>query len=161
MQGANARKTLTYAAAQQLVQLDARLIDALDRVSALDFTMLRSKLMEEKSWTVEMCDETEAMYRKFLALNLRYPDQKICPTGPIDEFWHAHILDTQAYASDCDELFGQYLHHFPYFGMRGPQDQANLEEAFSASVELFIRHFGIDPTAGDMQARSCRPQRCP
>lgn len=154
-------KPMTFEDSQRLVRIDDALAEALRRVDELDFTMLKRKLVEEKGWTAEMADEVEGLYRKFLALNVRYPDRKVCPSGPIDEFWHAHILDTRAYATDCDRLFGQMLHHFPYFGMRGPEDRAALEDAFSASVDLFIVHFGIDPTAGDSRARSCRPQRCP
>lgn len=152
---------LTFAEAQRLVLMDPAMDAAMAKVHALDFTMLRSKLIAEKGWTAETADEIEDLYRRFLALNVRYPGRKICPTGPIDEFWHAHILDTRAYAADCDRLFGEFLHHFPYFGLRGPEDAANLERAFADSVELFIRHFGIDPTAGDSNPRSCRPQRCP
>lgn len=151
----------TYEQAQRLVQRDNHLERALEQASKLDFSMLRRKLVEESGWTEELCAEVEDLYRKFLALNIRYPDRKICPTGPIDEFWHAHILDTRAYARDCDALFGQMLHHFPYFGMRGPDDKQALDVAFRESVDLFIRHFGIDPTAGDSMARGCRPQRCP
>jgi len=153
--------TMTFAEAQHLVVRDEALAQALERVATIDFTMLKHKLVEEKDWTQEHADEIEDLYRKFLALNLRFPDQKICPSGPIDDFWHAHILDTRAYAEDCKVLFGGMLHHFPYFGMRGPEDKAALETTFASSVDLFIRHFGIDPTAGDTQARSCRPQRCP
>jgi len=152
---------MTFEQAHAFIRLDAELALALTRVSELDFSMMKRKLMEEREWTPEYCDEVESLYRKFLALNIRYPDRKICPTGPIDEFWHAHILDTRAYASDCDRLFGQMLHHFPYFGMRGPEDRQALEEAFTQSVDLFVLHFGVDPTAGDARARSCRPQRCP
>jgi hypothetical protein len=36
-----------------------------------------------------------------------------------------------------------------------------LERAFAESIDLFIIHFGIDPTGGDTRARSCSPQRCP
>ncbi|EYF08271.1 glycine-rich domain-containing protein [Chondromyces apiculatus] len=154
-------KPMTFEESQQLVRIDAELAHALREVQTLDFTMLKRKLVEENHWTNEMCEEVEGLYRKFLALNKRYPDRKICPSGPIDEFWHAHILDTHAYARDCERLFGHVLHHFPYFGMRGPEDRADLEDAFSKSVDLFIVHFGIDPTAGDSRARSCRPQRCP
>lgn len=154
-------KPMTFEESQRLVRIDDALADALRRVGELDFTMLKRKLIEEKGWTPEMCEEVEGLYRQFLALNLRYPDRKICPSGPIDEFWHAHILDTRAYAADCDRLFGGMLHHFPYFGMRGPDDLAALERAFSESIDLFIMHFGVDPTAGDSRARSCRPQRCP
>ncbi len=152
---------VSFEAAQAMSVNDAALSDALDRVNKLDFRMLKRKLSEERKWTFEFCDEVEALYRKFLALNARYPDRKICPTGPIDEFWHAHIVDTRAYMRDCDAIFGQYLHHFPYFGMRGAEDRAALEDTFRGSVELFVRHFGIDPTAGDTSARACSSQRCP
>jgi hypothetical protein len=152
---------VSFEAAQAMIASDAALRDALDRVSQLDFTMLKRKLIEEHRWTSEFCEDVESLYRKFLALNARYPDRKICPTGPIDTFWHAHILDTRAYARDCERVFGDFLHHFPYFGMRGPDDQAALEKAFRESVEMFIVHFGVDPTAGDILARSCSSQQCP
>jgi hypothetical protein len=152
---------VSFEGAQAMIASDDALRAALHRVNQLDFTMLKRKLMEEHNWTAEFTGEVELLYRKFLALNARYPDQKICPTGPIDSFWHAHILDTRAYANDCEVVFGQLLHHFPYFGMRGPEDQAALERAFRESVELFMWNFGIDPTAGDILARSCSSQRCP
>lgn len=152
---------MTFEEAQSLVRRDLALDDALARVRELDFTMLRMKLRKESGWTSEMCDEVEGLYRNFLALNLRYPGRKICPTGPIDEFWHAHILDTRAYAADCERLFGAVLHHYPYFGLRGPADEAALNAAFADTVDLFIRHFGVDPAGGDSRPRSCRPQNCP
>lgn len=152
---------LTLEDAQALVHRDDALEAAILRVAQLDFSMIKRKLVEEEGDTPEIVDEAESLYRKFLALNVRYPERKLCPNGPIDRFWHAHILDTRAYAHDCETLFGELLHHFPYFGMRGPEDRAELERAFADTIDLFIRSFGIDPTAGDSQARSCRPQRCP
>jgi hypothetical protein len=152
---------VTFEEAQALVRRDDALQAAIARVATLDFSMICRKQMEEYGWTPEACAEAEELYRKFLALNVRYPDRKICPNGPTDEFWHAHILDTQKYAADCQFLFGGMLHHYPYFGMRGPEDRADLERAFAETIDLFIRHFGVDPTAGDSRARSCRPQRCP
>jgi hypothetical protein len=150
----------TFEQAQALIATDADLQAALVKVNSLDFTQLKQKLMEEKRWTPEVCTEVEDLYRRFLALNVRYPGRKVCPTSTIDEFWHAHILDTRAYATDCDRIFGEFLHHYPYFGTRGPSDHDDLEAAFADTIDLFIRHFGIDPTAGT-QARACRPQRCP
>jgi len=157
----NIATPLDFEDSHSRLQQDPRLQEALAKVEKLDFSMLTRKLVEEQGWTSEYCNEVEDLYRKFLALNVRYPEKKICPSGPIDEFWHAHILDTRAYATDCASLFGQYLHHFPYFGMRGPEDRANLEATFEESLDLFILHYGIDPTAGDVKARSCAPQRCP
>lgn len=157
----NTSPLLTFEDAQRLVRRDPDLDAALARVATLDFSMLCNKLVEEHGWTPERCLETEGLYRKFLALNVRYFGRKICPTKPIDEFWHAHILDTRSYARDCYFLFGEVLHHFPYFGMRGPDDRLALEAAFRDSVTLFIEHFGMDPTIGDVSARACSAQRCP
>lgn len=152
---------LTFGESRALLLEDPEMSAALEKVASLDFSMLKHKLELERGWTSEFSDEVESLYRRFLALNVRYPEKKICPSGPIDDFWHAHILDTHAYARDCEALFGGYLHHFPYFGMRGAEDRAALEKSFQESLDLFVLHFGIDPTAGDTQARSCSPQRCP
>jgi hypothetical protein len=157
----NLARPLGWEECQGMTEAGAEVEAALARVAELDFTMLKQKLGQEKGWSPEQQEEVEDLYRRFLALNVAYPDRKICPTGPVDEFWHAHILDTRAYAQDCEYLFGQYLHHFPYFGMRGPEDYAALQTAFDDSRELFIHHFGIDPCGGETQARGCSPQRCP
>lgn len=133
----------------------------LSRLARLDFSMLKRKLQEEAGWTAEKGEETEVLYRHFLALNWRYPDQKICPNGPIDEFWHAHIVDTRAYAADCKAVFGRFLHHYPYFGMRGHDDELALQRTFRESCDLFVLHFGTDITAGGSFGRSCSSQRCP
>jgi hypothetical protein len=153
-------RPMTLEEIRALVVCDESLEHALLRVSALDFGPLKNKLVKD-GMTRETCEVVEDLYRRFLALNLRYPNMKLCPTGPIDDFWHAHILDTVAYEKDCLFLFGRILHHYPYFGMRGPEDRQELEDAFAVTVDLFIRSYGIDPTAGDTQARSCRPQNCP
>jgi len=152
---------LIWSETQNLIERTPELDAALERVAKLDFSILKRKLGEEKGWSLEYQGEVEDLYRRFLALNIVYSDRKICPTGPIDEFWHAHILDTRAYEADCNSLFGSFLHHFPYFGMRGPEDREALQNAFDESRSLFIRHFGIDPCGGETQARGCSPQRCP
>ena len=161
MNNASSARPLNWDDCQSLLKDDTRITESLERVAKLDFTILKRKLGEEKGWSPEYQNDVEDLYRRFLALNIVYRDHKICPTGPIDDFWHAHILDTKAYARDCQALFGEYLHHFPYFGMRGPVDRANLEAAFEQSRVLFIMHFGIDPCGGETQARGCSPQRCP
>ena len=161
MSDASSARPLDWDECQNLLENDARIAESLERVAHLDFSMLKQKLGEEKGWAAEYQNEVEDLYRRFLALNIVYRDRKICPTGPIDDFWHAHILDTRVYEKDCQELFGEYLHHFPYFGMRGPADRADLVTAFDESRALFIRHFGIDPCGGETQARGCSPQRCP
>lgn len=97
---------------------------------------------EGKGWTRAQADAVEDAYKQFLQLNLKYPGKSIVPTATCDAFWHAHILDTQKYAEDCQKIFGYFLHHFPYFGMRGEEDAANLNQSFEETKALYASEFG-------------------
>ncbi len=111
----------------------------------LDLTMIKFKLLrneEGTSWISEQAEHAEKLYRMFLVLHVRYPDRTIVPTKMIDAFWHQHILDTRKYAQDCQVIFGFFLHHFPYFGLRGEEDAGNLTKAFAETEELFLSEFG-------------------
>jgi hypothetical protein len=127
----------------------------------LDLHMIITKLQdpeEGQGWTDEYCQRVDLEYRRFLALTREYPDAAIVPSKIIDTFWHAHILDTQAYAPDCQRFFGFFLHHFPYFGMRGPEDAQALGDAYDQTLELYELHFG--PPPADLWVRS-GAARCP
>lgn len=137
---------------------NAHLMDGID---SLDLTMMKLKLAdpdEGAGWSAEFCDRVEVEYRRYLGLSRRYPEKAIVPSKVVDTFWHAHILDTQAYAPDCDRTFGFFLHHYPYFGMRGPEDAAALGAAYDETLDLYEAHFG--PAPADIWARS-GAARCP
>lgn len=51
------------------------------------------------------------------------------------------ILDTEKYAQDCERVFGYFLHHFPYFGMRGEEDAAKLAASAGETKGLFEQEF--------------------
>ncbi len=116
-------------------------------VQELDLDPIKVKLMhgeEGLGWTLDQANEAERWYKRFLFLNFKYPEKSIVPTKVVDKFWHFHILDTQKYAEDCDRVFGYFLHHFPYFGMRGDEDAANLKAAFSDTCSILKSEFGED-----------------
>jgi hypothetical protein len=73
----NQAEPITFEAAHAMIENDPALQTALDRVNQLDFGMLKRKMIEEHNWAVEFCEEVESLYRRFLALNVRYPDSKI------------------------------------------------------------------------------------
>ncbi len=53
-------------------------------------------------------------YREFLyEAALSDPGKSVRPTLDVDEVWHLHILDTMRYGSDCNRLFGRFIHHVP------------------------------------------------
>ncbi len=115
-------------------------------IAEIDLEMVKTKMMEVEegvSWTKEQCDDGEIEYKRYLTLCRRfpYPDHSIVPNKIMDTMWHYHILDTRAYCRDSDNIFGGYFHHFPYFGMRGEEDAANLKRAFEKTKLLYKETF--------------------
>jgi hypothetical protein len=128
-------------------------------IHTLDFSMVKLKLQdpdEGQGWTPELCDQVEREYKNFLALKRVYSDRDIVPNHLVDLFWHQHILDTAKYAEDCQLIFGFFLHHFPYFGMRGEEDFANLCNAFEETKALNDLHFDAMPDQPPSRKAKCR-----
>jgi hypothetical protein len=135
--------------------------DLLAGIDDLDLSLITMKLMdpeEGQGWPAAYCKRVADEYRRFLALTRHYPAAAIVPSKIVENFWHGHILDTQAYASDSERLFGFFLHHFPYFGMRGPEDAQALGDAYDRTLELYETHFGTPPA--DLWQRT-GASRCP
>ncbi|MDO8600734.1 MAG: hypothetical protein Q7R73_03940 [bacterium] len=81
----------------------------------IDFQRVRKDIAKKEGWGSERIQKAERMYCDFLSLILRYGDKEIVPwNNDLDIFWHYHILDTQKYTTDCQSLFGYYLHHDPH-----------------------------------------------
>ncbi|MRW85574.1 hypothetical protein GJ698_15940 [Pseudoduganella sp. FT26W] len=116
-------------------------------IAALDLEPIKVKLMHEESgegWTLERANAVEFEYRRFLQLMKQYPDEQTAPLVDVDTFWHYHILDTMKYHADCDAVFGHYLHHFPYIGLRGEDDEAAHLRVGQRMRELYEATFGED-----------------
>lgn len=130
-------------------------------IEKLDFTRIKHKLMvndEGEKWTFELCELAEREYKRFLTLIKINPKLEIVPTKLMDKFWHQHILDTVAYRRDCLEVFGYFLHHFPYFGIYGKEDQENLAKTFEKTKSLYRTCFGEEINAPE--ASRCEDHAC-
>jgi hypothetical protein len=145
--------------------------DALNRLARmLDLSNVRKKLSdpeEGNGLSDRQLDLAEREYRRFLALHVAYPDADIVPCKLVDEIWHQHILDTRAYHEDCDAIFGSYLHHFPYFGMRGEDDARALTGAYIDTLDRYRQAFGEPPEltwiatdASSCKRTACKPRKC-
>lgn len=64
-------------------------------------------------WSAERLTLAESDYRFFLAKVKEDESGKHSPSPDVDEVWHAHILFTRQYASDCSSYFGYFVHHVP------------------------------------------------
>jgi hypothetical protein len=132
------------------------------KIHALDLDPIKFKLMDDEDgygWSRDYVDQMEVEYRRFLILVAKYPDVLVPPDLNVDKFWHGHILDTMKYAEDCENIFGYFLHHFPYFGMRGVEDAANLARAGELKQQLYAKEFGT--TAASRPAYCAAPTSNP
>src|SRR5262249_27325823 len=142
--GAKSKEPIVAATTQHLAPIDA--LDRLSRV--LDLSNVRMKLAdpEEGHGLAEReLDLREQEYRRFLALHMAFPGMDVVPCKIVAEIWHQHILDTYAYQQDCDAIFGHFLHHFPYFGMRGDDDAQALNDAYVETIARYRDAFGEPP----------------
>ena len=111
----------------------------------LDLDAIKVKLAHRESgegWSLAKVNAVEAEYRRFLYLMKMFPEEPTAPVEDVDIFWHYHILDTVKYAADCEQLFGYFLHHFPYVGMRGEEDAAALVRMGDRMRVLYEETFG-------------------
>ena len=114
-------------------------------IADLDLDPIKVKLMHKESgeaWSLEKVTAVEFEYRRFLYLMKTFPAEQTAPLVDVDTFWHYHILDTMKYALDCEQVFGYFLHHFPYIGLRGADDEAAHHRVGERMRELYELTFG-------------------
>lgn len=111
----------------------------------LDLDPIKVKLMHKESgegWTLEQANIVEAEYRRYLYLMKAFPAESFAPGTDVDTFWHYHILDTTKYAVDCERVFGYFVHHFPYIGLRGEEDMAVHQRLGERMRSIYEAAFG-------------------
>ena len=130
--------------------------EAMIIVDSLNFIQMNEKLVSFYSWSKEDVSLMSDYYKKWLVIHACYPELKTAPSMKLDEYWHMHILDTKKYMEDCQIVFGEYLHHYPYFGLEG--DKADLDSGFELTKKLFQHHFnhGLTGLANPCSSTACR-----
>lgn len=117
----------------------------IEAVMQIDLSPIKRKLMHAASgegWSFEKADAVEREYRRFLCLTVAYPDEAIAPVVDVDTFWHYHILDTMKYAADCQQAFGYFVHHYPYVGLHGDDDDQARIDGGERTRTLYAAMFG-------------------
>jgi hypothetical protein len=119
--------------------------DSFKAIAELNLDAIKVKLMHRESgegWSLEKANAVEFEYRRFLILMKQFPQEETAPLMDVDTFWHYHILDTLKYAADCEQVFGYFLHHFPYIGLRGEDDEAAHHRVGERMKQLYEQTFG-------------------
>lgn len=112
-------------------------------IDGLDLSMIANNMILKLGWLPSEVKEACQLYKNFLFLKFKYPNETLAPSEDIDEFWHNHILDTQRYRQDCEKIFGRYLDHYPYFGIDGQTTLDDLDAAFATTQRLHVEVFGL------------------
>jgi hypothetical protein len=133
--------------------------ERLRHIDALDLEPIVYKLMHPEpghaALSLAEADQDVALYRCFLKLCVLHPTATIVPTRQLDHVWHTHMLDTAKYRADCDLVFGHFMDHFPYAGLRGEEDRRAWRDDFAQTRRLFRRHFGVN-IGSQPAASACR-----
>lgn len=132
--------------ALELLDSDPYIQHVWEKIQELDLTLVKKRLMRS-GWSNDQANTVELLYKMFLFLAFKFPDDSlhmIVPTDSIDEFWHAHILDTVAYANDCQVVFGAFLHHQPDDPDISQEDQLMFQKGLEDTKALFVQFFNID-----------------
>lgn len=116
--------------------------ESINYIESIDFSMMCGKMVKHYGWKPSEIEQGIRLYRNYLILHLKYPEEKLPPSECIDEIWHNHILDTQKYRNDCEKIFGKYLDHYPYFGIDGHSNLDDTAKAFERVQELHTLEFG-------------------
>lgn len=133
----------------------------LPEILALDFERIKYKLQvkdDGERWTKEQAELGELEYKRYLTLIKVYRHRSIVPSQLMDDFWHQHILDTKAYREDCDQVFGYFIDHFPYFGIYGTEDRQNLLDSFEETKKIYRERFGCE--IDRFEASRCEGHAC-
>ncbi|RYE79875.1 MAG: glycine-rich domain-containing protein-like [Oxalobacteraceae bacterium] len=127
--------------------MDTKTADQFRAIMELDLVPIKVKLMHVESgeaWSLEKANAVEKEYRRFLCLMKMFPEEDTAPSVDVDTFWHYHILDTMKYARDCERAFGYFLHHYPYVGLRGEDDERFRLDSGERMRTLYEATFGED-----------------
>lgn len=116
-----------------------------EAIAALDLNPIKTKLMHKASgegWSAVKADAIELEYRRFLYLMHSFPHEQMAPTVDVDTFWHYHILDTFKYATDCEQVFGYFMHHYPYVELDSAEEAGFEARGGNRMQELYEQTFG-------------------
>lgn len=138
-----------------MMQVSQNFQSFLQRVEEVDLKPIAFQLsqLHESRLQIEVAI---ARYLAFLFLIDQYPMLSLVPTQEVDQVWHCHILDTSKYAADCQMLFGRFVDHFPFFGVRGEGDRQSQLRAYVLTQTLMRYHFG-DRFAEHPTPADCEP----
>lgn len=115
--------------------------EMIKKVSELEMDWIYRSLISKEALTPEEAHKAVEQYRVFLKISAANPGMNIPITKLGDKAWHIHILNTRKYAEDCQNIFGEFLHHdADAFGTEGYKRaiEATNQDYLSFGVDIFF-----------------------
>lgn len=110
--------------------------------------------------SAEQADQGVGQMAAFLAA-CAASDAPVSPSPLVDDFWHAFILRTRAYASWCEETFGTFIHHQPGQPTAVPDGKTPVARALDTIGSLgFLVDLDFWPTAALADCATPDPGPC-
>ena len=135
---------------------------ALEIMKDWDFSLTVKKVTDSDSekWSSDRALKAVEDYKKYLAVTKALNGYQLVPNAEIDEIWHFHLTDTRRYIKDCHELFGGFLHHYPFYGMLNDENKSDWLDNQRYSDDFWFNAFGEKLYSKSNQGQKC-PQACP
>lgn len=73
---------------------------------------IMERYRKETRFTEDVLREHEREIKRFLVMGSTNP-RTYGMRGPLDDLWHTFIIFTKSYMDFCEQLGGEYIHHFP------------------------------------------------
>ncbi len=121
--------------------------EVISAIQMLNLESVKLRVMDPElgeGWTRDYAESVEAAYKRYLVMQVKYPDDAgdILLSKDVDEFWHTHILQTIKYSDDCEMVFGAYLHHTPHVGERSQALMEKRVRLAEKTRQLYELEFG-------------------
>lgn len=135
--------------------------EPLIKIRAYDFSLIRERLLKDERIAPGFVDQAIEEFRKYLTLlALGHRGVAMC-SSVVDEVWHVFILFTQDYASFCQDVYGQFIHHRPATSNNPIAPEARIhflaayQDTFGALPSLWLKTFA--DSCNDITVKSSDP----
>lgn len=84
-------------------------------IASLNLYPIYQSIMKNRHqyrWTQKNVNDALELYRLFLYLCWKNPQQRIFATKEIEVVWQAHLSQSQQYQNDCKKIFGKSLDYY-------------------------------------------------
>lgn len=108
-----------------------------DEIWSWNLVSVAERARKRMGWSVDFAALVEREYRRFMALGAITTGTTLGMCGPVDEFWHEHILYTRDYAAFCSAVAGKFIHHEPAQASLNPSARS-----YQLTLDLLELHFG-------------------